>query len=159
MSEPTGPSEVSGRATRPIDRDYADRVGREFPGGTYELAPWRVWLVADALLDDPYDPHPHPVLAWMAGVAGMGMTWEDLFDWFDARASDGPMFGEHRTTLHAPLETGATYRVSGRVVSVDRKVGRRAGAMDVVGYELDLHLGERHVARCFNSIVFPRRDA
>jgi hypothetical protein len=48
-------------------------------------------------------------------------------------------------------------------VSVDRKVGRRAGAMDVVGYEIDLHLpgtgnGE-HVARCYNSIVFPRRSA
>lgn len=141
------------------DGGYEDRVGREFPGGTYSLAPWRTWLVADALLDDPWDEAPHPVLAWMAGVAGMGMGWDDLFGWFDARAEDGPLFGEHRTTLHRPLEKGATYDVSGRIVSVERKVGRRAGTFDVVGYELDLHLDGTHVARCFNSIVFPRRSA
>jgi hypothetical protein len=40
-----------------------------------------------------------------------------------------------------------------------RKHGRRAGTFDIMGYELDLHLGEVHVARCSNSIVFPRRDA
>lgn len=142
---------------------YVDRVGREFPGGEYTLAPWRTWLVADTLLDDPWEEVPHPVLAWMAGVGGSGMTWDDLFAWFDATADDGPMFGEHETVLHRPLEQGATYRVSGRIVSVDHKVGRRAGAMDVVGYELDLHLpgadGDVHVARCYNSIVFPRRSA
>lgn len=139
--------------------DYGDRVGREFPGGEYTLAPWRAWLTADTLLDDPYDEVPHPVLAWMAGVAGWGMTWDELFGWFDATAGDGPMFGEHQTTLHRPLEAGATYQVTGRVVSVLRKVGRRAGTMDVVGYELDLHRDSEHVARCYNSIVFPRRSA
>lgn len=138
---------------------YADRVGREFPGGEYQVASWRAWLVADTLLDDPYDEVPHPVLAWMAGVGGMGLTWDDLFAWFDAGASDGPVFGEHHTMLHRPLTAGATYQVSGRVVSVDRKVGRRTGAFDVVGYELDLHTAGEHVARCYNSIVFPRRSA
>ncbi|WP_104107729.1 hypothetical protein [Nocardioides sp. 616] len=138
---------------------YDDRVGREFPGGSYTLEPWRAWLVADTLLDDPTDDTPHPVLAWMAGVAGMGLTWDDLFGWFDASAEDGPMFGEHSTTLHRPLELGATYDVSGRIVSVQRKVGKRAGAFDIVGYELDLHHGGDLVARCYNSLVFPRRDA
>lgn len=141
------------------EADYGDRIGREFPGGTYSLDVWRCWLVADTLLDDPWETTPHPVLAWMAGVGGMGMTWDDLFAWFDAAADDGPMFGEHRTTLHRPLETGATYAVSGRVVSVVRKVGRRAGAFDIVGYELDLHQEGIHVANCYNSIVFPRRGA
>lgn len=141
------------------EASYADRVGREFPGGEYTIEPWRAWLVADTLLDDPWDEVPHPVLAWMAGVAGMGMTWDDLFRWFDASAGDGPMFGEHHTTMHRPLTVGATYLVSGRIVSVDRKLGRKAGAFDVVGYELDLHLDGGHVARCYNSIVFPRRSA
>jgi hypothetical protein len=56
---------------------------------------------------------------------------------------------------------GATYRVSGGIESAERKVGRRTGAFDVVGYAMDLHDddGGAHVARCWNSIVFPRRDA
>ena len=139
--------------------EHLAQVGREFPGGSYAVAPWRTWLVADALLDDPWDEVPHPVLAWMAGVSGMGMTWDELFAWFDASATDGPMFGEHHTTLHQPLHKGATYDVSGRIVSVVRKVGRRAGTFDIVGYELDLRHEGEHVARCYNSIVFPRRSA
>lgn len=138
---------------------YERLVGKAFPGGEYTVDAWRAWLVADTLFDDPWDGVPHPVLAWMAGVAGMGVTWDELFAWFGATADDGPMFGEHRSDLHRPLEVGRTYAVSGRVVSVDRKVGRRAGTFDIVGYELDLHDRTLHVARCWNSIVFPRRAA
>jgi hypothetical protein len=134
-------------------------VGREFPGGHYTLEPWRAWLLADALGDDPTDTQPHPVMAWMAAVGGMGVTWDELFAWFDATADDGPMFGEHRTTLHAPLRSGETYRVSGKVTSVDRKTGRRAGTFDIVGYELYLHDEQEHVATCWNSLVLPRRHA
>lgn len=141
---------------------YAGLVGREFPGGDYTLTASRAWLIADALGDDPWDPTPHPVLAWMAGVGAMGVTWDELFAWFGATADDGPMFGEHRTTMHRPLTGGATYRVSGRIVSVQRKSGRRAGVFDVVAYELDLHLSDdpagELVARCHNSIVLPRRE-
>src|SRR3712207_9423877 len=91
----------------------------------------------------------------------MGITWDELFAWFGASAADGPVFGEHETTLHRPLRVGATYRVSGGVESAERKVGRRTGVFDVVGYAMDLHdTGDgAHVARCWNSLVLPRRDA
>jgi hypothetical protein len=137
---------------------YQSLVGRELPGGYYTVESWRAWLLADALGDDPTDPQPHPVTAWMAAVGGMGITWDELFDWFDATADDGPMFGEHRTTLHVPLQAGATYRVTGKITSVDRKAGRRAGIFDVVGYELYLHDEQVHVATCWNSLVLPRRS-
>lgn len=136
---------------------WGELVGRPFPGGSYTIEPWKAWLTADAIGDDPWDDVPHPVLAWVAAVGGMGLTWDDFFAWFGATAEDGPMFGEHRTTLHSALRPGTTYAVSGKVVSVDRKVGRRAGTFDVVGYSLELHEGAEHVVTCFNSIVFPRR--
>ncbi|MCF8608388.1 hypothetical protein L5I01_34050, partial [Gordonia sp. HY442] len=112
---------------------YTALVGREFPGGAYRIEPWRAWLVADVLGDDPYDETPHPMMAWMASVGGKGMTWDELFAWFGATADDGPMFGEHQTTFHASL-TCADYRVTGRITSFDRKVGRRTGTFDIVGY-------------------------
>lgn len=138
--------------------DYSSFVGRAFPGGQYTIEPWRAWLVADVLGDDPYDPTPHPLLAWMASVGGKGLTWDELFAWFGATADDGPMFGEHRTTFHAPL-TCATYQVSGRITSFDRKVGRRTGTFDIVGYEFDLRRDGEKVATCWNSLVLPRKDA
>jgi acyl dehydratase len=146
--------------------ELAARVGRELPGGTYTIEPWRAWLVADAVLAEPpalkdaEGQVAHPLFAWLAATGAMGITWDELFSWFGATAADGPVFGEHETTLHRPLRIGATYRVSGRIVSAERKVGRRTGPFDVVGYALDLHdTGGGHVATCWNSIVFPRRSA
>lgn len=141
-------------------------VGRTFPGGTYTIHPWRAWLLADAVLSAPPSVHDgdqvaHPLFAWMAATGAMGITWDELFAWFGAVAADGPVFGEHETILHRPLMIGATYRVSGAVDSAERKVGRRTGVFDVVGYSMDVHdtADAAHVATVWNSIVFPRRDA
>ena len=151
------------------EADLQSVVGRRFPGGSYTVEPWRAWLLADCVLADPPslrdgDQVAHPLFAWMAATGAMGITWDELFAWFGASAADGPVFGEHETTLHRPLRVGATYRVSGGIESAERKVGRRTGVFDVVGYAMDLHDGtgggdRTHVARCWNSIVFPRRDA
>ncbi len=154
------------------ETELAGQVGRAFPGGTYAIEPWRAWLLADTVLAEPPSLRApdrqvaHPLFAWMAATGAMGITWDELFAWFGATAADGPVFGEHETTLHHPLLVGATYRVSGGIVSAERKVGRRTGVFDVVGYSMDLHDPglppddpAAHVARCWNSIVFPRRDA
>ncbi|MGY1743566.1 MULTISPECIES: hypothetical protein [unclassified Blastococcus] len=149
------------------ESDLDGQVGRAFPGGEYTVHPWRAWLLADTVLAEPPslraggEQVAHPLFAWMAATGAMGITWDELFAWFGAAAADGPVFGEHETTLHRPLRVGATYRVSGGIVSAERKVGRRTGVFDVVGYSMDLHDTDDdvHVATCWNSIVFPRRDA
>lgn len=143
-----------------LPEKIAAQRGRRFPGGYYTVEPYRDWLLADATLDEPDDVVAHPVHAWLAATSGMGMTWDELFAWFDATADDGPMFGEHETTLHRPLLVGRRYRVTGEVTSVDRKRGRTAGVFDLVGYRLDLHdEGDGTlVATCWNSIVFPRGE-
>jgi hypothetical protein len=153
MSEPlaAGPSLEQVRA----------QIGRRFPGGTYTIEPWRAWLISDAVLEPPPDGKlAHPLFAWLAATGGWGMTWDDLFGWFGAGAADGPMFGEHETTIHRSLTIGATYRVTGGITSADRKTGRTTGPFDVVGYRMDLHdeADGVHVATCWNSIIFPRRE-
>ena len=152
------------------EADLDGQVGRAFPGGTYTVSPWRAWLLADTVLASPPslraggDQVAHPLFAWMAATGAMGITWDELFSWFGATAADGPVFGEHETTLHRPLRVGADYRVTGGIASAQRKVGRRTGTFDVVGYSMDLHEITQeaapglHVATCWNSIVFPRRD-
>jgi hypothetical protein len=148
------------------EADLAGVVGRAFPGGEYTVHPWRAWLLADTVLAEPpsllaTEPQvAHPLFAWMAATGAMGIGWDELFSWFGATAADGPVFGEHETTLHRPLLVGATYRVRGGIDSAQRKVGRRTGTFDVVGYSMTLTDSSdgADVARCWNSIVFPRRS-
>lgn len=143
--------------TATLPAHLAMMVGRPFPGGHYVIEPYRAWLMADTVCDTPDPSVVHPVHAWLGATEGMGVTWDELFSWFDATAADGPMIGEHETQIHQPLRVEQRYRVSGHVISVDRKVGRSTGVFDLVRYELQLHNeSDELVATCRNSIVFPR---
>lgn len=144
--------------TTPGESELDALVGTPFPGGEATLEPWWVHLVLDSMLADPDDGGAHPVLVFLAATGAMGWTWDELFALCGATEADGPMAGETDTVVHHPLQVGETYRVSGEIVSAVRKVGRRTGTFDIVGYRLDLHDGNGvHHASTANSIVFPRR--
>lgn len=135
-------------------------VGTEFPGGTFTFEPWWVRLVNDCALAPESDGAASPVFVFLAGTAAMGMSWEELWALFGATEADGPMAGETETVVRHPLRVGATYLVSGWIVSAVRKRGARTGVFDLVGYQLDLHDHAGSLAAtCTNSIVFPRSSA
>lgn len=142
----------------PTEERLTALVGTRFPGGEATLEPWWVHLVADSMLADPAEGAAHPAFVFLVATGSMGWTWDELFALFGASEADGPMAGETETDVRIPLETGRSYRVSGEIVSATRKVGRRTGTFDIVGYRLDLHdLDGALCASTTNSIVFPRR--
>lgn len=133
-------------------------IGRQFPGGPYTIEPWRAWLTQDAMVAPTGGEFAHPAFVFMAATGAMGMSWDDLFAWFGAVAADGPMFGDCKMAIEQPLRVGATYRVSGQIVSAERKTGKQLGQFDLVGYVLELHdEANNFVASIRNSIVFPRK--
>lgn len=143
----------------PDEAGLAELIGTEFPGGTFTFEPWWVRLVNDCALAPASDGAGSPVFVFLAGTAAMGLSWEELWALFGAQESDGPMAGETDTTVHHPLQVGATYAVSGRIVSARRKRGARTGVFDLVEYRLDLHdPSGRLAAWCTSSLIFPRRN-
>lgn len=145
--------------TNRLPEHLSKMVGRVFPGGEYVIEPYRAWLMTDAVEDDPDPSVVHPVHAWLGATEGMGISWDELFIWFDATAADGPMIGDHESQIHQPLRVNQRYRVSGNIVSVDRKRGKSVGTFDLVRYSLELHdEADDPVATCRNSVIFPRSD-
>ncbi|NIL76049.1 hypothetical protein [Rhodococcus sp. B10] len=135
-------------------------VGTRMPGGVRTLEKWWVALVLDAMECSPSDGAAHPTFVFLVATGSMGWTWNELFAVFDATEEDGPMFGETDTEVHRPLQVGATYTVRGEIVSAARKVGKKTGVFDIVGYRLDVVEESGTVAASTtNSIVFPRRGA
>lgn len=134
-------------------------IGTRMPGGTRTLEKWWVGLVLDAMECTADDGAAHPTFVFLVATGSMGWTWDELFAAFSATDADGPMFGETDTVVHVPLLTGSTYTVTGEIVSAARKIGKRTGVFDIVGYRLDIHDAEGTlVASTTNSIVFPRRE-
>ena len=132
-------------------------VGHRFPGGTVTIEPWRAWLLNDLILSPKMpDGIAHPIWAYMAGMAGQGVSIPELFELMHATAADGPMLGEFALEWHEPLRVGATYNVRGGITGVDRKTGRRAGTFDIQTYTVEILDGDRLVAVSTNSLVYPR---
>jgi hypothetical protein len=103
----------------------------------------------------------HPSVGYLLGLRGAGVTIEELFAWMDADADSGVMFGECELSFERALSPGAAYAVEGEIIAVERKVGRRAGAFDVLTFRLTLRedAGGAEVCASTNTWVFPRKEA
>jgi hypothetical protein len=136
-------------------------VGKPFPGGSYTIEPYRHWLFSDASGAAPTNEGvAHTMEVYYGALAGMGFSVDELFALVGASADDGPMFGEATMEVERPLEVGATYTVTGGIVDVTRKEGRKAGVFDIVTFRLELaDAGGAVTAVSTNSFIFPRRDA
>lgn len=136
-------------------------VGEPFPGGSYTIEPFRHWLFVDASGASPTRQGiAHPMEVYYGALAGMGLSVDELFALVGATAEDGPMFGEATIELSTPLQVGATYSVSGSIVGITRKEGRKAGVFDIVTFRLELAGEDGAVAAVStNSFIFPRREA
>ena len=154
-----------------MSEDFQDRVGFRFPGGNVTVPHWENWLFCDAVLA----AHPahrsveaaaalgypapvvHPGLAYFACNRGARMSYGDIFKLMDFDENDGPMFGEQSMRFIEPIFEGIEYEASGEITSVVRKEGRRAGAFDIVSFEIRLAREGRRVLTSASSFVLPRR--
>ena len=103
----------------------------------------------------------HPIWAYIATQRGIGVSIAELCALADFDVEDGPMLGSVEIDCYAqPLKADVPYRVTGEVVDLERKVGRKAGTFDLLTYRLALRAPDGSgVVSCTNTFVLPRRDA
>lgn len=133
-------------------------VGRELPGGSFDLEHYRNWLTND-VIGSPQrgDNLAHPMFCYYAAMGGMGLSVAGLFELAHTSASDGPMFGECDMEVRAPLRTGVTYAVRGEIIDVKRKQGGAIGTFDLMTFRLEVVAPDGEIAGvCTNSFICPR---
>lgn len=115
-------------------------VGHQFPGGTFTIHHWENVLLCDAMACDPLpDGLAHPSYLFHAPLAGLGVSYGDIFELCYAESEEAIRAGEFVWDVREPLRVGHTYRMAGEILSVVRKRGRRAGLMDIVTFRIDAH--------------------
>ena len=75
------------------EEDLRNLIGREFPGGSFTIAPHRQWLLNDVVQGQPGAfPEPgsiaHPLFVYLS-TGAMGITWDELFEWCGSSAERG----------------------------------------------------------------------
>lgn len=134
-------------------------VGHRFPDGRFTIPAHEAWLTADALHSPELpDGIAHPMYFYYVGLVGMGISLDELFALVDSSAADGPMFGELEIRQGRALRVGEEFRITGEILSVERKEGG-SGVFDIVTFQLDLHdASGLEVGGTVNSFIFPRRS-
>jgi hypothetical protein len=137
-------------------------VGQTFPGGTFTPEYYFNWLTTDAVLAPELikTGAAHPLIVYLATQAGMGLSLQELFDMFLGKSEDGPMLGEWGMEVHSPVRIGVKYAVTGGIVGVQRKTGKKTGVFDIIQFELQLReesAPDDLVAVTRSSFIFPRR--
>lgn len=134
-------------------------VGRELPGGSFDVEHYRNWLTND-VIGSPQrgDDLAHPMFCYYAAMGGMGLSIAELFALAHSSAAEGPMFGECDMEVLVPLRTGVRYEVRGKITGVKRKQGGAIGTFDLLTFRLEVVApGGEVVGVCTNSFIFPRQ--
>jgi hypothetical protein len=137
-------------------------VGTSFPGGTYTVEPYVNWLTCDCVVAPELAASgaAHPLLVYLAGQAGIGLSLDELFTLCRASSEEGPMLGEWGMALNRPLQVGVEYAVSGGITNAVRKTGKKTGVFDVVRFDIQLRstVGATEPdAILHSSFIYPRR--
>ena len=134
------------------------RPGAPLPGGSYVLGSERHELLIGSLGGGaPADGSAHPLSAWLVAWGGCGVSIGDLFSAAGVPMEDGPMLGSCDLELLQPIDIETEYAVSGEIVDLQEKTGRRIGRFDVMTMRMEVREpGGDLVAVCTPSVVLPR---
>jgi hypothetical protein len=105
------------------------------------------------------DGSAHPIYYYIATQVAMGKTVAGLCATCEFDVEDGPMMGSSGADFRKPLKVGQDYKVTGEILSLERKRSRKLGVMDVLTYRLGLHeVGGEAVLDTTNVWVLPRKE-
>jgi hypothetical protein len=106
------------------------------------------------------DGSAHPIYYYIATQVAMGKTVAGMCETCEFDVEEGPMMGSSSVRFQAPLMVGESYRVTGEILSLVRKLSRKLGVMDVLTYRLRLHrqADDSCVLETDNVWVLPRKE-
>ncbi|MDG2427692.1 MAG: hypothetical protein P8M16_04630 [Acidimicrobiales bacterium] len=131
--------------------------GYRFPPGFYKIEHWENYLLTEATAGKkPSSTYAHPSFLFHAPLAAVGLTYQEIFDLCLAESADAVRAGEYDWEILRPLEEGIKYHAQGQILSVERKIGRQAGAFDAVVFQIELTDVGELVARITNTWLFLR---
>jgi hypothetical protein len=134
--------------------------GTELPAGTFTITAEEDARVLEVVGGEPSpDGTAHPLWAYIAPQRGIGISVADICALADFDVNDGPMLGSSELEFHSGIKLGEPYRVTGRVLSIDRKQGS-SGTFDLMAFREDLlDAGGNVVAVSTSTYVLPRKAA
>jgi hypothetical protein len=131
--------------------------GTRLPGGTFTITDEDERRVRQVIGESSkVSGEAHPLWAYIAPQRGIGISVGDICKLADFDVNDGPMLGSSHLEYHRPIRVGVPYRVTGEVLSIERKQGR-IGTFDVLQFREQLRSESGDlVAVSTSTYILPR---
>lgn len=134
--------------------------GTPLPEGTFTISEEDERRVLEVVGGESSpDGAAHPLWAYVAPQRGIGISVSDICRLADFDVNDGPMLGSSHLEYTGPIRVGVPYRVTGEVLSIERKQGS-IGTFDILEFREELRSHEDElVAASTSTYILPRRGA
>jgi hypothetical protein len=147
---------------KPNDRqnERAERLaGRPLREGSYRIADWANFLLSDNVgMAVDRDGEANPMFGYVATQCGIGTGVGELFEIAEMDPADGPMLGSVDLVFHQQPRVGVEYGVTGEIIDLVSKEGRKTGRFDLLRFrERLIDPDGTTVAECTNVFVLPRK--
>lgn len=134
-------------------------AGTALAEGTYVVSDWAEMLLCDNIGVAPAaDGSAHPIFGYIGTQCGIDVGIGELLAMAGASAEEGPLLASVDLVFKRPLRVGAEYRVTGEILDLVRKQGRRSGAFDLLSFvERMIEADGSLAVECTNVFVLPRQ--
>lgn len=128
-------------ATKPVppEAEIIGIVGHAFPGGVYTVEHWENFLLTECtgaeLLPDGM---VHPVVLFHMPILGSKTTIGEMFALGQAESDFSIGIESYDWEMFVPLKEDVPYRISGKIVSAERRTSRNDRLYDRIQFQFEV---------------------
>ena len=137
----------------------AEPVGTTLPPGKVVITRWEDGILRGVTgAPERGVQEPHPLWALSGVLHGLGTDIDGILGAIGTTAACGPMVANCQITYAEPLRFDVEYDVTGEILGLEPKVGRRTGPFDLFTFALRLNTEGRVATQVTFVWVLPKRS-
>tara|TARA_B100000609_G_scaffold82735_1_gene66001 strand:+ start:215 stop:637 length:423 start_codon:yes stop_codon:yes gene_type:complete len=134
-------------------------INHEFPGGSllidHKINDLINLSTGNNKKIDTNNPNSHQIFSMIA-LNSIGYTLDELFKFLNFDVNKGPMLGQCDIEFYNSLQINKKYHVKGRIISIDYKMSKKIGEIDIVKFSVEIFFKRTIVTKIEYSLILPR---
>ena len=134
-------------------------INHEFPGGSllidHKINDLINLSTGNNKKIDTNNLNSHQIFSMIA-LNSIGYTLDELFKFLNFDVNKGPMLGQCDIEFYNSLQINKKYHVKGRIISIDYKMSKKIGEIDIVKFSVEIFFKRTIVTKIEYSLILPR---
>ena len=134
-------------------------INHEFPGGSllidHKINDLINLSTGNNKKNETNNLNSHQIFSMIA-LNSIGYTLDELFKFLNFDVNKGPMLGQCDIKFYNSLQINKKYHVKGRIISIDYKMSKKIGEIDIVKFSVEIFFKRTTVTKIEYTLILPR---